>query len=296
LTGVNLLLSGTLIHAIGDQFILVSNDATDAVISNFNGLPEGKTFTIPAGQLAGAYSITYHGGDGNDVVLTAVNTAPSFIKGPDQHTTKDSPPQSISAWATHITPGPSDEDPQMLHFVATSDNAGLFAAGPSINPSGTLTFTPLAGAIGAAHVSVVLIDDGGAANGGVDTSQSLSFTITVSKLHAWHNDANPLDVNADGHVAPVDALAIINFINGFHAQAVPTTAVDGPLYYDVNPDDFIAPNDALAIINQINAFGSSEGEATGTGAFISPASDGALSAELLSLLALDTSAGRRRRV
>ncbi len=50
----------------GDQYTLISNDGIDAVVGNFTGLPEGTVTTIGPRR----YIITYHGGDGNDVVLT----------------------------------------------------------------------------------------------------------------------------------------------------------------------------------------------------------------------------------
>src|SRR5207253_345752 len=47
---------------------------------------------------------------------------------------------------------------------------------------GTLTYTPAADANGAATVSVQIHDDGGTANGGVDTSAVQQFTITVNPV------------------------------------------------------------------------------------------------------------------
>jgi hypothetical protein len=55
--------------SIGDALTIIRNDGTDAVVGTFFGLPEGAMF---AGPLNTAYRITYHGGDGNDVVLTRV--------------------------------------------------------------------------------------------------------------------------------------------------------------------------------------------------------------------------------
>ncbi len=50
---------------IGDAFTIVNNDGSDAVIGTFNGLPQGAVFTNSAAQ----FSISYTGGDGNDVVI-----------------------------------------------------------------------------------------------------------------------------------------------------------------------------------------------------------------------------------
>jgi autotransporter-associated beta strand protein len=60
--------------AVGNRYTLISNDGTDAVAGTFAGLPQGTTFTIGSVR----YQISYTGGDGNDVVLTHVNTPALF--------------------------------------------------------------------------------------------------------------------------------------------------------------------------------------------------------------------------
>jgi autotransporter-associated beta strand protein len=60
--------------AVGDSFTIVANDGTDPVVGTFAGLPEGTFFTI--GTLK--FQITYKGGDGNDVVLTHVDSSAMF--------------------------------------------------------------------------------------------------------------------------------------------------------------------------------------------------------------------------
>src|SRR5207249_4366490 len=52
------------------SFIIIQNAGTDAVVGTFAGLPEGATISTSRGNLR----ISYKGGDGNDVVLTAVVT------------------------------------------------------------------------------------------------------------------------------------------------------------------------------------------------------------------------------
>ncbi len=54
--------------SLGQQVTIIDNDGSDAVSGTFTGLPEGATFTLESQTL----SISYHGGDGNDVVLTDV--------------------------------------------------------------------------------------------------------------------------------------------------------------------------------------------------------------------------------
>jgi Ca2+-binding RTX toxin-like protein len=57
----------------GTTFTIVNNDASDAVSGTFNGLAEGQIFSVATGPFTANFQITYQGGDGNDVVLTAVN-------------------------------------------------------------------------------------------------------------------------------------------------------------------------------------------------------------------------------
>ena len=55
----------------GDTFVIIQNDGLDRVTGTFNGLDEGATFVTGTNQ----YRITYLGGNGNDVVVTYLNTA-----------------------------------------------------------------------------------------------------------------------------------------------------------------------------------------------------------------------------
>ncbi len=54
----------------GQQFVLITNDGSDAVIGTFNGLAEGGLLSVNGQQ----YSISYRGGTGNDVTLTKAPT------------------------------------------------------------------------------------------------------------------------------------------------------------------------------------------------------------------------------
>jgi hypothetical protein len=118
------------------------------------------------------------------ITVAAVNHAPSFIKGPDVTVLEDAPPQTVSPWATGISPGPGGESSQTVSFLITGNsNPGLFAAGPSVSPAGVLTFTPAANANGDATITLVAKDDGGTANGGSDTSAPQSFVIHVTPVN-----------------------------------------------------------------------------------------------------------------
>ncbi|MES2186334.1 MAG: autotransporter-associated beta strand repeat-containing protein, partial [Pseudomonadota bacterium] len=70
---LNTLLLGGFAPALGASFTLIDNDAADAVTGTFAGLAEGATLIL-AGT---TFTISYHGGDGNDVVLGVSAVPPS---------------------------------------------------------------------------------------------------------------------------------------------------------------------------------------------------------------------------
>lgn len=85
-------LSGAILHttllsgyipAVGTSLTIIDNDGADAVMGTFNGLAEGATFTVGTTN----FVISYIGGTGNDVTLTASApvtppTSPSTPVGP----------------------------------------------------------------------------------------------------------------------------------------------------------------------------------------------------------------------
>lgn len=68
-------LGGGFLPVIGDSFTIISAASGTASRLSFAGLPEGSTFT----QGGFLFSITYQGGDGNDVVLTVEDFATAEI-------------------------------------------------------------------------------------------------------------------------------------------------------------------------------------------------------------------------
>ena len=57
--------------ALNTSFMIIDNDSNSPVIGAFAGLPEGATFSMGAAT----FQISYQGGDGNDVVLTALQVS-----------------------------------------------------------------------------------------------------------------------------------------------------------------------------------------------------------------------------
>ena len=65
---------------LGDEFVIIKNDGTDAVLGQFAGLTQGAAFTQTYGGQSYNFAIDYYGLTGNDVVLRV--GPPSTIPAP----------------------------------------------------------------------------------------------------------------------------------------------------------------------------------------------------------------------
>ncbi|MCG8308944.1 MAG: cadherin domain-containing protein [Cytophagales bacterium] len=115
--------------------------------------------------------------------ILLVNDQPTFTKGPRVEILEDSGPQVINGWATNISAGSPAESGQALTFSLTADKPSLFSQTPALKADGTLMFEPARDANGTTNISVVLKDDGGIANGGVDTSPRQTFEIFIAPVN-----------------------------------------------------------------------------------------------------------------
>ena len=175
--------------------------------------PNGELNYTPAADANGSATVTVrlhdNGGTANGgvdtsvlaqtfvITITPVNDVPSFTKGADQTVPQDSGAQTVAGWATNLSAGPTNEASQLLNFIVTNDNNGLFAVQPAIASDGTLTYTPATNASGSATVTAALHDNGGTANGGVDTSPPQTFVINVTAANTPVNDPPTFIKGAD---------------------------------------------------------------------------------------------------
>ena len=142
---------------------------------------------------------TANGGDNTsdpqtfNITVTGINDAPSFNNIGNQTVLEDAAPQSVANWATSISAGPNEAGQTLTFNVIGNTNSSLFSVQPAIAANGTLTYTLAANANGSAVITVTLSDNGGTANGGVNTSASQNFTITATPV----NDAPTFNVGAD---------------------------------------------------------------------------------------------------
>ncbi len=118
------------------------------------------------------------------VTINSVNDAPGFAAGADQTIDEDAAAQTLNAWASAISTGPANEAAQTLAFTVTAnDNPALFSVQPSVSPAGVLTFTPAADANGTANLSLRVTDNGGTADGGIDSSAEQNFSIALTAVN-----------------------------------------------------------------------------------------------------------------
>ncbi|HCN79114.1 MAG TPA: hypothetical protein DIT13_18265 [Verrucomicrobiales bacterium] len=160
------------------------------------------TVTVNDSRLSDATTFT--------LTVLPVNDAPSFTKGPDfAHPFGFNTPQTVENWATDLSAGPANEASQNLSFrvLSVSQPAGLtepfFAAAPTLSPQGRLNYRTR-GLGGISTIRLVIEDDGGTENGGVDRGVEQTFTITVG-------DAQPvLVIETENGQALEEGVGVLN--------------------------------------------------------------------------------------
>ena len=84
---------------VGDTYRLIDDQSSSAVSNSFNGLPEGSTFQIGVSS----YGITYQGGTGNDVVVTAKSSPDIWTGGATGNW------NTPGSWSEGRVPGATDD-------------------------------------------------------------------------------------------------------------------------------------------------------------------------------------------
>ena len=103
--------------ALGQEFVIVNNDGTDAVIGTFAGLAEGDSLLIGENR----FHITYRGGDGNDVVLR--RNRPPLGANASETVDEDA---SLSSSVSNSDP---DGDSVAVQLLTSPSRASSFAIG-----------------------------------------------------------------------------------------------------------------------------------------------------------------------
>jgi VCBS repeat-containing protein len=178
---------------------LVSNNSNVLFSAQPAISPNGTlTFTAAAGQ-DGVATVTVRLQDNGGTALGgvdtsapqtftitvhALNNAPTLNALSNLVINEDASLQTVNL--AGITTGASFESAQTLTVTATSSNPALIP-NPSVtytNPdtTGSISFTPLPDANGSVVITVTVKDNGGTANGGIDTFVR-TFTVTVNAVN-----------------------------------------------------------------------------------------------------------------
>ncbi len=140
--------------------------------------------------------------------IIAVNDPPTLNVIGDLGLNEDAGLQTVLL--TGITPGGGEN--QTVTVSASSDNPGLIA-NPVVSADGNLSFTPFGDHSGSAKITVTVTDNGGTANGGVNTF-SRTFTITVNPVNDAPSFTKGPDIyagsNAEGQTIPNWATALLS--------------------------------------------------------------------------------------
>ncbi|MCA9129320.1 MAG: hypothetical protein KDB22_19675 [Planctomycetales bacterium] len=131
--------------------------------------------------------------------------------------------------------------------TTTTNSLGGYAL-PSIPPGNyQVKITPIGGYHGlqpTGDTQAVVVT-------GVNPVVDVDFGFETS-ASPWQNPAQPLDVDNDGFIAPIDVLLIVNDINAKGSRDLRGTSLVSPPYLDVNGDSFLAPIDVLLLVNFLN--------------------------------------------
>ena len=202
----------------------------------------------------GTDSFTYTFTNGNaraatatvNLTVTSVNDAPTLSAISNVTTNEDSGLQTVNL--TGITVGPTNEVGQLLTVTATSSNPALIpnptVSYTSPNGTGALTFASVTNNFGSATITVIVRDDGGTTNGGVDSVTNL-FLVTINPV----NDAPTLSAISNvliNEVAGLQTVSLAGITVGptnEAGQTLTVTAASGNTALIPNPTvNYTSPN------------------------------------------------------
>lgn len=174
---------------VGILSVTCSLDGTRAACLSINGnvhvsTDGGLTWVQTPVKPAGYPWVMRLAGDGSRLATITDNgplhTSIGSVSS-TQTAQEGDPQQIVPNFITNISPGTrAGEASQTVSFNLTNTNNALFSVQPAIAANGTLTYTPAVSGTGSATVSIIAQDNGGTANGGVDTSAAQTFTITIT--------------------------------------------------------------------------------------------------------------------
>jgi hypothetical protein len=182
------------------------------------------------------------------VILNPVNDPPTLDPIANLGINENAGQQIVNL--TGISAGPTNEAGQNLTVTATSSNPSLIpnpvVTYTSPNATGTLTFTPAANQFGSSTITVIVRDNGGTANGGID-SVTNTFIVAVGpvNLPPTLDPISDLDINEDSGLQTVNLTGITVGPPSESGQSLTITAISGDPSIIPNPTvNYTSPNAA----------------------------------------------------
>jgi Metallo-peptidase family M12B Reprolysin-like len=239
---------------VNDTFIIINNDGTaDAVTGTFNGLIEGKTFSVNGATV----QISYKGGDGNDVQLKviAVPSAPPRVSA---FQINDGSAQRSRITSLRVT---FDQNVALPAMPATAfelkrqGDGAVVALSPSVDDTGpgtVVTFTFTGGPLDFGSLadgrytltakSALIASAGGALDG--DNNGAAGGDYILASAAPGDPPTNIFrlfgDINGDGAVAANDFVAFRQSFNGLNS------------IFDSDGDGFVSASDFVQFRNRFN--------------------------------------------
>jgi autotransporter-associated beta strand protein len=185
IAGGTLTLAGAYAPLSGNTFVIVANDGADAVTGTFTGLPEGATIAFNGATL----QVSYVGGTGNDITLTALAPTSTVWNGAGAN----------DNWGTGLNwiggASPASGNATVVTFPTASARFG-----PLVDAPWTVNRMDITGTTAYAM-----------------TGQAVTFAGATPQLNtsgAAHSLANPLTLSAALAVNNASALTLSGAIDG----------------------------------------------------------------------------------
>jgi dienelactone hydrolase len=212
--------------AAGQTFVIIDNDGADAVSGNFNSFCFGcfgTQYTEGATITTGGFSfrISYHGGDGNDVVLTAIGTSATSVNT-SPNPSKYGQPVTLTATVTGAGPTPTGT-------VTLAVNGSAVGTAPLVSGQASISVST----IGAGTQQVTATYNGDA-NYGSSTSPQVAQTVqqtqTTTSLTSSPNPSGAgqnvtftAAVTREAGLGPVTNGTVVTFLDAASQLGFATT-------------------------------------------------------------------------
>lgn len=274
----------------GDEYVILQIDGAAPAQGAFAGLGEGTAISDDFLGSGLSATITYLGGDGNDVAIRVVGFSLSKHRlsvsedgTSDTLTAVLTAPPTVRVTLTVTVADPSETLATPTELVFTSENWNV----PQLV---TITGVDDPWQDGDQESLVIIAVDAARSDSDFASAGAQSVSVTtIDNDLSWQNLENPFDVNGDGFVTAADVLILIRYVNDHVGDpALPALPVSPP-YYDVNDDGLCTALDVLLVVNWINTQNSasnhgSDGDTGGEGEGPTVAGPTALDARLLAPL------------